>query len=96
MPHIHLSRLSVADAAELCGYKVRSLRRKLKNEGTTLTKEINKLRKEKAIGLLVETDKTIAEVGYSVGIINPSVFTRSFRQWTGMSPKKYRDNHQKT
>jgi AraC-like DNA-binding protein len=91
--YLHLTDLSAVHAAELCGYKERTLRRKLREEGTTLTKEIDQLREEQAIRLLVETDKAIADVGNSVGISNPSVFTRSFKKWTGMSPKEYRDSH---
>lgn len=94
LPYLHQSDLSVAHAAELCGYRERTLRRKLRKNGTTMGKEINHLREERAISLLVETDKAIADIGQSVGINNPSVFTRSFRKWTGMSPKEYRNAHQ--
>jgi AraC-like DNA-binding protein len=93
LPHLHLSDLSVAHAAELCGYRERTLRRKLKDNGTTMMKEITRLREEKATSLLVETDSAIADIGRSVGINNPSVFTRSFKKWTGMSPKEYRVTH---
>ena len=95
LPHLHQSDLSVAHAAELCGYTERTLRRKLQKEGTTMGKEINRLREELAISLLVETDKAIADIGQSVGINNPSVFTRSFKKWTGISPKEYRNSHRK-
>lgn len=94
LPNLHLTDLSVAHAAELCGYKERTLRRKLSKNGTTMGKEINRLREEQSISLLVKTDKAIADIGQSVGINNPSVFTRSFKKWTGMSPKEYRSAHQ--
>ncbi|MFW2439789.1 MAG: helix-turn-helix domain-containing protein [Arenicellales bacterium] len=90
LPHIHQPELNNDMASELCGFDARALGRKLKNKGTTIGREIANLRKEQAIKLLIESDRTISDIASSVGFNDPSVFTRSFRRWVGMSPSDYR------
>ncbi len=92
-PYLHLSDLSVDKAADICGFKERTLRARLHDIGTNLSHEIALLREEKATHLLVETDIKISEIGYAVGFSDPASFTRSFKRWTGMSPKGYRQKH---
>jgi AraC-like DNA-binding protein len=60
---------------------------------TSLSREIALLREEKAIQLLLETDTKISEIGHAVGIGDSASFARSFRRWTGMSPKGYRQKY---
>jgi len=54
---------------------------------TSLSREIALMRGEKAIRMLLQTDAKISEIG------DPASFARSFRRWTGMSPKEYRQKH---
>ena len=42
-----------------------------------------------AKNLLVEGDKSIAEIAYRLGFENPPYFSRLFKKETGMSPKEY-------
>ena len=92
-PYLHLSDLSVEKAAQLCGFKERVLRTRLHDTGTTLGREIALLREQKAIALLLQTDAKISEIGAATGFSDPASFTRSFKRWTGMSPKEYRKRH---
>ena len=89
-PYLHLPDLSVPKAAEICGFKERVLRTRLRAMETSLSQEIALLREQEAIRLLLETDRKISDVGDAVGFGDPTSFTRSFRRWTGMSPKEYR------
>jgi AraC-like DNA-binding protein len=50
---------------------------------------IRNIRLEKAAELLLEKTGNITEVANSVGISNPSHFTKAFRHYFGVSPKKY-------
>jgi signal transduction histidine kinase/ligand-binding sensor domain-containing protein/AraC-like DNA-binding protein len=50
---------------------------------------IRNIRLEKAAELLLEKTGNITEVANSVGISNPSHFTKAFRDYFGVSPKKY-------
>jgi AraC-like DNA-binding protein len=90
--YIHSSDLTVAQAAELCGYSQRRMSRLLKEQGTTLTRLIAHLREQEAAKLLLETDKSITEIAMAVGFSELSLFTRSFKRWTGQSPREYRRN----
>jgi AraC-like DNA-binding protein len=92
-PYLHMHHLTVSRAAEICGFKERGLRSKLHDLGTTLGREMALLREEKATRLLRETNTVIAEIGQAVGFDDPSSFTRSFKRWTGLSPKAYRQKH---
>ena len=91
--YLHLPDLPVAKAAEICGFKERELRTRLHNMGTSLSREIALLREQQAARLLLETNTSVAEIGRAVGFEDPASFTRSFRRWTGMSPREYRHKH---
>ncbi|MGD1983557.1 MAG: helix-turn-helix domain-containing protein [Chromatiaceae bacterium] len=92
-PYLHLPDLSVTKAAEICGFKERVLRSKLHDLDTSLSREMALLREERATQLLRETNTSIAEIGDAVGFSDPGSFTRSFKKWTGMSPKEYRQRY---
>ena len=92
-PYLHLRKLSVAKAAEICGFNERVLRRKLHAVGTSLSREIASLREQAAVRLLLETEKSIADIANAVGFGDPASFARSFRRWTGVSPQQYRRKH---
>ncbi len=91
-PHIHEPYLTVERAAKICGFRRRRLARDLREKGTTLAKEIAHLRARRAGKILVESDCRISEVAVSVGFIDPTVFSRAFKNWTGQSPQEYRRN----
>jgi signal transduction histidine kinase/DNA-binding response OmpR family regulator len=50
---------------------------------------IRNIRMQKAAELLVKNAGNITEIAYSVGISNASGFTNAFRDYFGVSPKKY-------
>jgi len=91
-PHIHESNLTVDRAAGICGFTRRRLARDLRQRGTTLAKEIAHLRAMRAGKVLVESDCRISEVALCVGFLDPTVFSRAFKNWTGQSPQEYRKN----
>ena len=93
IPHLHDSDLTVGKAAQLCGYDKRRLSRELRDEGTTLSKEIAKLRAERAEEELADTNLRVADIAKTVGFTDPTVFSRAFKNWTGQSPQEYRRNH---
>ena len=92
-PHIDRTDLTAEVAAELCGFEKRALGRKLKAMGSTLTKEIMYLREERAIDLLKQSDLLIADIANAVGYSEPAIFSRAFKQWTGLSPRAYRNQY---
>jgi AraC-like DNA-binding protein len=93
IPHLHESDLTVTKAAKICGYNKRRLSRELHDEGTTLSKEIAKLRAERAKTSLADTNQRVAEIALAVGFSDPTVFSRAFKNWTEQSPQEYRRTH---
>lgn len=88
--HLHEFDLDSAHAAEICGMTKRTLSRKLQAKGTTIRKELDAMREEKAKATLRDTDQPISEVAALVGYENPVVFSRAFKRWTDMLPTQYR------
>lgn len=56
---------------------------------------IRKLRIEKSIGLLKNTDHSLSEIAYLTGFSDQSHFTRIFKKQTGQNPSVYRKALQK-
>ena len=92
-PHLDETDLSVDKAAKICGYNRRRLASQLRQEGTSLSNEIAKLRAQKAEQCLAESNRPVSEIAEAVGFTDPTSFSRAFKNWTGQSPQKYRRNH---
>jgi AraC-like DNA-binding protein len=92
-PHLHETDLTVDKAAKICGYNRRRLSRELRDEGTTISREIARLRAQRASDNLANTNRRVAEIAETVGFIDPTVFSRAFKNWTGKSPQEYRRTH---
>jgi AraC-like DNA-binding protein len=82
---------SVAEVALALGYSERNLRRQLERSGTSYRKLFDEVRANRARSLLGTTDRAIQTIAFDLGFETPSNFARSFRRWTGVSPKAYRD-----
>ena len=62
-----------------------------KETGQNLSKFIKALRMEKAKQMLEESHNKIVNISYAVGYPNVSYFCKSFREYYGVSPQKYRE-----
>ena len=96
IPHLHESDLTIDLAATICGYDQRRLSEKLHNHGTTIAKEVARLRKERASTELLSSNRRVADIATAVGFKDPTVFSRAFKKWTGVSPQQYRRDHTTT
>ncbi len=83
---------SVVAMAEHLNMSVRTLRRRLKDQGTTYQQFKDNLRKEHAIRWLNQPELKINAVSALLGFDEPSAFHRSFKKWTGMTPGEYRNS----
>jgi AraC-like DNA-binding protein len=52
---------------------------------------LDETRSEHARQLLHDTTAPIARIAQSLGYKNPTVFTRAFRKWYGMTPRDFRN-----
>lgn len=68
----------------------RNLQSKLKEEGTTYQKLLDKVRKELALDYLKNPDMTLYDIAFLLGFSDQSAFNHAFRRWTGSYPMEYR------
>lgn len=79
---------SIEEVADKLNYSTATLRRRLKDEGTTYKKIKDDLRRDYAIYEL-EHGCCIERVAENTGFSDPSSFYRSFKRWTGTTPRSY-------
>lgn len=68
----------------------RTLQRRLAEEGSSLHVEVEHIRKTMAIATLRDRSIPIDDVAFVLGYAEPSTFYRSFKRWTGKTPRQYR------
>jgi AraC-like DNA-binding protein len=83
---------SVVDMADSLHVSVRTLRRRLKEVGTTYQEFKDLTRCEAASRLLSRPELRVNAVAALLGFDEPSAFHRSFKKWTGATPGEYRQS----
>lgn len=58
--------------------------------GETLAEHVRRLRLERAAGILVQTQRSITDIGFEAGYENTESFIRAFGERFGTSPSDYR------
>lgn len=81
---------SVGSVAARLHMSPRTLQRRLRDEGTSLTDRLDRTREALAARLLREPSRAIGEVAFLLGFSEVSTFHRAFKRWTGMTPVAYR------
>jgi AraC-like DNA-binding protein len=71
-----------------------SLRRRLQKEDTSYQSLKDEVRCEVAIDRLLNYNAKVADIADYLGFTEPSSFVRSFKSWTGETPKSYKDRMQ--
>lgn len=87
-------KLSLSDVAADLGYSERGLRRQLDRSGTSYRKLVDQVREQRARTLLSGSAQPIKAIAGALGFESSSNFARSFKRWTGLSPKAFRDQAQ--
>ena len=77
-------------AADIARTSVRSLQRRLAEDGLTYSLLVQQLRLETSMPLLKDRNLTVMDVAFEVGYKDPSNFARAFRSFTGLSPQEFR------
>jgi AraC-like DNA-binding protein len=68
----------------------RTLRRKLREEGTSIRELVAEARQARASELLGSTTASLDAIAYELGFSSVGAFCRAFKRWTGSSPARYR------
>ncbi len=76
-------------ASELA-VSVRSLQQKLAEEWSSFSTILNETRRDLAMQFLKDNEVGNDEIAYLLGYSEVSVFSRSFKKWTGMTPSAYK------
>lgn len=84
---------SFEDLAAMVGINKRTLARRLEAEGTSFRELSDEIQLEVACQLLKGTAMTITEIGMALRYSETSAFSRAFRQWSGLSPRAWRQRH---
>jgi AraC-like DNA-binding protein len=82
--------LDLGLAAELVGASPRTVRHRLREEGTSWRRLLDELRFEHTRARLTRTDQAIAEIAWELGYADAAHFTRAFRRWAGVTPSAFR------
>lgn len=88
----YLYSLSIESVAGNFNISVRTLQRKLKEEGVSYLQIVEEVRKSFAIHYIKKSSSTVKEIAAILGYSEPSGFVRAFKKWTGKTPTEYRNN----
>jgi AraC-like DNA-binding protein len=93
--HLLRSQTDEACTAETLALRLhvstRTLHRQLREEGASLLELKDEARRDRAIELLNRTNRPIKQVAHAVGYRNEKSFARAFKEWTGESPGRFRE-----
>ena len=92
MRNCYLGTLSLEATAANFNMSVRTLQRRLKEEGVSFDMLADQVRKTMAIGYLKSGDYPVKEVSWMLGYNDLGNFTRTFKRWTGMPPSAYQNS----
>lgn len=86
-------RISISEMAEYMGYHEKYLSTIFKEQaGIPLKQYLLQEVMEYAKAEMMDSKKTIAQIAYSLGYMDPHNFSHSFKKVVGISPKEYRNS----
>jgi AraC-like DNA-binding protein len=91
LPHGKAKAENVAKALAL---SLRTLARRLAEEGTTYGEVIDQLRRSLAIQYLKDPGMSLGQIAWLLGYEGPTSFNHAFKRWTGQSPSVDRNMKQ--
>jgi len=76
--------------ASTIGVSVRTLQRRLHRLGTSYAGVARQVRRDAALQLLKNRQRTIGEIARKLGYADHPHFTRAFLGWMGVTPREFR------
>ena len=80
----------IEEVAKALHFSLRTLSRRLAEEGTSFQAIKDELRRDVAIQRLTKTRTPVAVIGSQIGFDDATTFHRAFKKWTGSPPGAYR------
>lgn len=81
---------AMSEVAARLNMSDRTLRRRLEASGLTYQGLIDDLRRSRALILLAQPGCSMSDIAQETGFSDPREFRRSFKRWTGLSPRDAR------
>ena len=81
---------TLTGVASSLGMSQRTLQRQLAGEGTSFSELVDTIRQEMAKACLGDQSISIDEIAFLLGYADTASFRRSFKRWTGDTPRAYR------
>jgi AraC-like DNA-binding protein len=81
---------NLRETAEALQLSPRTLKRRLRERGTTFQKTLDEVRTELAKRYLGETRLNIDQISDLIGFAESSAFRAAFKRWTGKNPSEFR------
>lgn len=86
--HYHINWI-----AATAGISVRTLQRRLSEQGVDYSALVEGARFDMASHLLKDHRCKLIDIAFDLGYADAASFTRAFRRWTGVTPSEYRQLH---
>lgn len=90
--HLGEATLTPETVARTLAVSGRTLSRHLADEGTSFRNILDDVRREFACTLLRDRSLSISDVAFFLQYSEPAAFNRSFRRWTGRTPRAFRQS----
>jgi AraC-like DNA-binding protein len=81
----------LGEVAKDLGMSIRTLQRRMTEEGTSFRRLLSGARLELAKHYLLDPSLDVAETACLLGYEDPNSFFRAFREWEGATPGEWRD-----
>lgn len=87
----HTQKINLEEVSEVCSVSVYYFSHMFKKEtGMSFVDYLNQLRIYKSISYLENTELTIQEIAYRVGLDDANYYSRLFKKYKNITPSKYR------
>ncbi len=87
----HGAELDMERAARELGLSVRSLRRRLQDEGTSYRTLTQAVLHESACSMLRNPELTLQAISHALRFADSTTFHHTFKRWTNLTPTEYRE-----
>jgi AraC-like DNA-binding protein len=89
--HMDDESMTIRKVAKELAMSVRTLQKRLKEEGVVFS-ELQQEVREKLAKKYLREDYTVENITYLLGYSEPSTFRKAFKKWSGHTPKEYREH----
>ena len=90
LAHLSDDNLTINRVAKEMAISVRTLQKRLENEGVVFSDLLKEIREKLAKRYLHE-NYSVEQITYLLGFSEPSVFRKAFKKWSGVTPRQYRE-----